>query len=109
MNELEKAILTEIADSYPELKNNLIRHYSELQINNRKFTGVGVYINFEYKNTELEPIRKNHLSGKAELIIPNMEFPVTYEIAFTNGMISFMELISNEEEWNGGFEGFKLE
>ena len=108
MNELEKAILNEVADSYPEFKSNLIKHYSELRVKNRKYTGTGVYVNFEYKSAEVAPIEKNHLSGKAELLIPKLEFPVTYEIAITNGMISFMELVSNEGKWNGESDVFKL-
>ena len=108
MNELEKEILNEIANSYPDLKNNLIKHYSELRVKNREYTGIGIYVNFEYEIAELSPIDKNHLTGKAELLIPTLEFPVTYEIAITNGKIDFMELVSNDGDWNGGSDGFKL-
>lgn len=108
MNELEQEILNEIANSHPNLKYNLIKHYAELRIKKREYTGIGIYVDFEYSNAELSPIDKSHLSGKAELLIPNLEFPVTYEIAITNGKIDFMELVSNEGEWNGESDGFKL-
>lgn len=108
MNELEKEILNEIANSHPNLKSSLIKHYSELSVKKREYTGIGIYVNFEYSNAELPPIDKKHLSGKAELIIPTLEFPVTYEIAITKGKIDFMELVSNEGEWNGKSDGFQL-
>ena len=108
MNELEKEILNEIVNSHPDLKNNLIKHYSELRVKKREYTGIGIYVNFEYGNAELSPIDKKHLTGKAELLIPTLEFPVTYEIAITNGKIDFMELVSNEGEWNGKSDGFQL-
>tara|TARA_R110000868_G_scaffold163078_1_gene395209 strand:+ start:201 stop:545 length:345 start_codon:yes stop_codon:yes gene_type:complete len=108
MNELETAILEEIANSNPELNANLKAHYSVLRIIGRKYTGVGIFVNFKYENLELTPISANHLGGNAELLIPKLEFPVTYEIAITNGMIDFIELVSNGGDWNGEFDGFKL-
>jgi hypothetical protein len=108
MNELEKAILNEIAKTHSDLKESLSKHFSVLRIKNREFTGVGIYVNFEYDNSDLPLIPKNHLTGNAELKIPNLEFPVNYEIAITNGLISFMELVANGSEWNGKYDGFNL-
>lgn len=108
MNELETAILEEIANSHPTLMTNLQAHYSVLRIKNRKYTGVGMFVNFKYENLALRPIVENHLGGNAELLIPKLKFPVTYEIAITDGMIDFLELVANDRDWDGKFDGFKL-
>ena len=108
MNELEKAILNEIANTHSDLKESLEKHFSALRIKNREYTGVGIYVNFEYNHSDLPLIPKRHMTGNSELIIPNLEFPVTYEIAITNGLISFMELVANGSGWDGKYDGFNL-
>lgn len=64
MNELEKAILSEITKTHSDLKTILVKHFSVLRIKNREYTGVGIYVNFEYENSDLPLIPKKSFNWK---------------------------------------------
>jgi hypothetical protein len=101
LNKLETSILERLAKEYPFIKE----HIPFLKIDNREYTGVGAYVNFDYdnpNNIELKSgIDNKAISTNERIEIDGLKHGLCYEVDITDGKIKFIELVTFGEEWNG--------
>jgi hypothetical protein len=108
LNEIELALLTKLSNKYDLLSN----HVPFLRVTNRKKTGVGMYIKFDYSKIdkvlkEVEP--RNAAISTNELIeVSNLKYGLCWEVDITEGRVNYIEIVSNGEEWDGTFPDFHL-
>jgi hypothetical protein len=106
LNQFEISILTKIAAEYPILKI----HIPFLIVKSRKPTGIGMYIDFDYKGqpNDIPLIDQTYsaLSIKDSLVMEGLKNGLVYEISVTNGLIDFLELVTYGEEWDGTIRRF---
>lgn len=109
LNNFELSILEKISVEYPFLKS----HVPFLRIRSRQRTGVGMYAGFLYADDieflESIPARFSHLSSNSVLRIEGLKYGLSYEIAITNGRMDFLEVVANEEDWDGQHQNFWFE
>lgn len=105
-NHFEKAIFNEIASTYPSLR----AHLPFIFVKSRECTGVGGYINIGYTGKAVSPFEPGNcaISTNAIIKLPGLKIGLGYEIAITNGLINFIELITYGEDWNGDTAGFEI-
>ncbi len=108
LNPLELSLLQGLAKKYPTIG----LHIPFLKVKSRVFTGVGMYVNFEYaEGNQTLPILElqNSTIGNNEIIeIPGLEFGLGYEVDITDSKINFIEFITYGEAWDGDTSTFKL-
>jgi hypothetical protein len=106
LNEIELTLLDGLTTKHPSLKS----HISHLKVKERKATGVGMYVNFEYINFEEKLENLNSLFSNEENIeFPNLKYGLGYVIDITDGEIKYIEFITyGEENWNGKFDGYRI-
>lgn len=105
LNELELTLLNGLITKYPSLKS----HIAHLRVSERKATGVGMYVNFEYENFSGEFENLNSLFSNQENIqIPGLERGLCYLIDVTDGEIKYIEFVTYDEDWNGDLNGYKI-
>lgn len=108
MNTFETAILNRLADNYPTIK----LHLPFIEVKNREVTGVGMFVNFSYRNepVDLKLIKplNGAISTNDNIEIQTLEFGLGYEVNISDGKITFMEIITYGEEWDGDVAGFIL-
>ena len=102
LNNFELAILERIAAKYPFVQ----AHIPLLCVQSRKNTGVGMYVNFHYKDTDIsfEAIPANYiaLSAGSHLNMDGLQHGLVHEVAITGGRIDFLELATyGFEQWDG--------
>jgi hypothetical protein len=106
LNNFEREILQQVADAYPFLHS----HIPLLRVNSRELTGVGMYVNFTYRDNSdyFSPIPSNYnaLSGKSHLNMEGLEHGLAYEISTSNGRVEFIELVTYGEPWDGAIRKF---
>lgn len=106
LNEFEIAVLNRLADKYLTLKV----HLPFLEVKDRKITGVGMYVDFSYRNEpiDLKPIEPSTgaLSTNDNIEIKGLEFGLGFELNITDGKIIFMEFITYGERWDGKTKNF---
>jgi hypothetical protein len=109
MNSLEKDIIEEVIEYHSKSTPGLIDQVSNLVVSSRKYTGVGIYVNFDLtKQIELyKPSLKRSqvLSSETLIYLDNLEYPISYELNLTkNGKFQFIEIVSNDgNDWNGEY------
>lgn len=110
LNLLESTLVTLIIEEHAVRYLEFVFHIPLLKIKNREFTGVGSYSNFLYsKKIKFDNVIDTAISSNKSLIIPCLKNELSYELAITNGMINYLEIVTNgNEEWNGDFESFQL-
>jgi len=106
LNNFEFAILQKISNEYTFLKS----HIQFLQVESRKATGVGMYVNFSYQkdSSGYKEIPSNFyaLGSNSSLLMEGLTHELSYEIAVTNGKIDFLEVVANCEDWDGTVRDF---
>jgi len=107
LNNLELMLINGLIQKYPFLKS----HIPYLRVKERKITGVGMYVNFEYINSEQELNFENInalFSGEEKIQIKSLKKGLSYVIDITDGKILYIEFITYNETWNGKFGDYKI-
>jgi hypothetical protein len=112
LTSLECAIINEIV-RYNEKWYPFIRsHIPLLKVKSREYTGVGVYIYFEYITERVEiPICNVDsliLSSDQTLEIDTLSYGLNYELNLSKNRFDFLELVTNGENWDGKYNAFKF-
>lgn len=100
LNNLEISILDRLSIKYPFVKH----HIPFLKVATRENTGVGMYVNFIYDNPDKEiyaPIKNSIISTNEIIGIEGLKYGLGYEVDVTDGRMTFIELVTHGEEWNG--------
>lgn len=88
------------------------KHLSYLRVTSLEKTGVGVYVNFKDAYGEdlicLDVKKHIVLTSTKTLDIDILDWELNYELNITDGKIDFLELVANDELWDGSYEGFVL-
>ena len=111
LNSFEQALLIEIANYNPVYKDGITALLSCLEVVNREYTGVGLYVSFDtQKQTEQKFKKSSVCLGSSKLLyVDTLQYNLTYELNFTEGKISFLEIVTNgDESWRGDYEAFDL-
>ena len=109
LNELETALLKTILEENKEKYPLLLSHFPLLRVNNREYTGVGFYSNFEYLSPIQESEINDIISSDKELTIKGIKNQLTYVLDITGGKIKYLEVVTNgNEKWEGKAEIFFL-
>ncbi|SFH84302.1 hypothetical protein [Halpernia frigidisoli] len=105
LNALELKLLDGLIKKYPKLKF----HLDFLKVSERKITGVGLYVNFEYVNPKIDFEDINVLFSNEENIeIQKLKHGIGYVIDVTDGKILYIEFITYGENWDGKFDEYKI-
>ena len=107
INELESILLNGLIQKYPSLKS----HIPYLVITERKSTGAGLLVNFDYSSSakELKFDDINALfSGEENIEIKGLKHGLGYVIDITDGQILYIEFTTYGENWNGKIGDFKI-
>ena len=105
LNELELTLLEGLTTNYPQLKS----HIPYLKVVERKNTGTGLDVNFDYKDYSGELDDTNALFSNEENIeIKGLKEGLSYVIDVTVGQITSMEFSTYNEKWDGKFTDFKI-
>ena len=107
LTELESTLLNGLIQKYPALKS----HSPYLKVKERKITGTGMEVNFEYTNSEEELNFEdiNALFSNGENIeVKGLKQGLGYVIDVTDGKISYLELVTYGETWNGNLDDYKI-
>jgi hypothetical protein len=102
--ELVCAILKANQESYP----SLLEHLPNLTVKSREYTGVGLYVNFEDKTTNLYSPKDAIISSGKRLIIEGVDYELSYELNITDGRLHFLEIVTNDGQWDGTFKNYEL-
>ena len=107
LSNLEVILLNGLEQKYPSLKS----HIPFLKVKDREITGVGMYLNFEYVNSDgkikFEDINAL-FSNEENIQINNLKYGLGYVIDITDGEIKYIEFITYGESWNGIFGDYKI-
>ncbi|MDT3740502.1 MAG: hypothetical protein RO257_13485 [Candidatus Kapabacteria bacterium] len=103
--ELLKAIIKDNESNYPFLKI----HFPHIYIKSREYTGVGIYVYFEYsKYFEFNDVNVLVTSTKC-LTIDLLENELSFVLNITNGRIDLLEIVTNGDDiLNTEIINFKL-
>lgn len=107
LHELESTLLIGLVEKYPSLKS----HLPFLIVKDRKITKSGMIVDFEYMNAEEELNFDdiNALFSNGENIeVKGLKQGLGYVIDITEGQISYLELVTYGENWNGKLEDYKI-
>ncbi len=109
LSKLESAVLERLANTYPFLKKQI----PYLMVKDRKATGVGMYVNFEYLNNseDFEDMTVPYLalSTNENIEMEGLEYGLGFEVDITNGKIKFIEFITyGEDTWDGSLGEFRF-
>lgn len=107
LNDLESILLNGLTEKYPSLKS----HISYLKVKDREITKVGMTVNLEYTNAEdefnFEDINAL-FSGGENIEVKGLKQGLSYVIDVTDGQISYIELTTYGENWNGKLGDYKI-
>lgn len=106
-NDLESTLLNGLVEKYPDLK----LHIPFLKVKDRKSTGTGMEVNFEYTNAdgEIHFEEINALfSGGENIQIKGLKQGLSYVIDVSEGRISHLEFSTYGENWNGKLGDYKI-
>lgn len=107
LTDLESTLLNGLIQKYPALKS----HIPYLKVKERKITEAGMEVNFEYTNSEEELNFEdiNALFSNGENIeVKGLKHGLGYVIDVTDGKISYLELVTYGENWNGKLDDYKI-
>ena len=98
LNNLEIEILQEIIKDNKRDYPFLEIHFPFIYVKSREYTGVGIYVNFEYsKYFEFNNLNVLITSSKC-LTVDMLENELSYVLNITNGRIDFLEIVTNGED-----------
>ncbi len=105
LNTLEITLLNGLVEKYPSLKS----HIDNLKVSERKSTGTGLIVSFEYVNSEIGNEDINALFSNEENIqIKKLKRGLSYVIDITAGRIEYIEFSTYEEKWDGVFGEYTI-
>lgn len=108
LNAFELSILESCSNEYPQVKE----HIPFLTVTDRERTGVGMYINFSYLShaEQLPRIASNYESiGSREIIeMEGLKHGLNFEIATEDGLLLFIEIVTNGEQWDGNIRKYRF-
>lgn len=112
LNKLEKAIINEIVEFNKKKYSTIRTHVPYLNVKSRENTGVGIFVYFGYSeegsNLKMDNSEDIYLSSDKSLELDVLKYGLNYELNITNGKIDFLELVTNGEDWDGGYGDFKF-
>ena len=92
--ELLQAIIKDNENNYPFLEI----HFPYIYVKSREYSGVVIYVNFEYsKYFEFNDLNVLITSSKC-LTVDILENELSYVLNITNGRIDFLEIVTNGED-----------
>jgi hypothetical protein len=109
LNNFELKVLELVSSKYPSLRN----HIPYLRVARRKYTGVGIFVYFNY----LEPpddlksleLLIDTLSTWDQIKIKGLKYDLSWEVVITDGRINFIEFVTNgNEAWDGSVNNFLI-
>ena len=107
LNKLESTLLDGLIQKYTSLKS----HIPYLIVTERKSTGAGLLVNFDYSSAadDLQFDDINALfSGEENIEIKGLKHGLGYVIDITDGKILYIEFSTYGENWNGKIGDFKI-
>lgn len=105
LNKLELTLLNGLSVKYPSLKS----HIDNLKVAQRKSTGTGLIVTFEYTNSEVELEDINALFNNEENIeIKKLKRGLSYVIDITAGQIEYLEFSTYDEKRDGEFGDYTI-
>lgn len=108
LNSLESAIFSSLAQKYPLINN----HLPFLIVKNRKATGVGMYVDFDYSIPEpiVLNIENKAISNNEVIRMNGLVNGLQYEVNIEGGKLLYMELVTlGGEHWDGLIRSFVME
>lgn len=109
LNSLETEIIELIVKLEPENRSIYEEHLPLLRVKEREFSGIGVFSHFEYTRTPEKLFPEKKFSSTDKLIkIDSREADIQDNLLFENGLISMLELVTWNDEWNGEYKNFQL-
>ena len=109
LNNIEIAVLQAIISENQEKYQFLNLHFPYLVVKSRKYTGVGMYSNFEYSKEFVQSNVNVLLTSLKELTVDNLENELSYVLDITSGKIQFLEIVTNgNDTFQGEIINFKL-
>lgn len=106
LNKFEKEVLERLSNKYEHLKE----HIPFLVVKSREYTGVGLYMNFEYiKNVERLPIKEDSLGIDDYIIMEGLENELIFELDISDGLMNFLEFVTCGENWDGTIKNYSFE
>lgn len=103
LNKLEIDILEKFVEKYSYLEPHILA----LEVKNRTYTGVGIYVNFSYKyNIDEFSKSQDSLSANITVQFDNLKNPVIVELDISDGKINYLEFVTIGENWNGEYKTF---
>jgi hypothetical protein len=109
LNDLESAVLEEIAIEYPVVK----AHIPYLQVASREYTDAGMYINFTYNDDgyPLPKLEGELLSVKKTIMLDTIGHGLGHVLWVADGRANFLELFAygDDEHWDGTYNTFEFE
>lgn len=108
INEFEHSLLMRLATHYPSVE----QHIPYIRITSRTATGVGMYVDMSYVKTG-GPIPDlgivdGAISTNERIAIPGLEYGLGYEVDITDGRLTFIEIYTYGEGWDGNLEGYRF-
>jgi hypothetical protein len=106
LNSFEVLLLERLSIKYPNIKT----HLAFLKVLNRENTGVGIYINFFYKdiNILIPNLHNSSISTNEDIQVEGLQYGLGYEVSIIDGKIEFIELITYANEWIGDMNDFHV-
>jgi hypothetical protein len=106
LNNLELATLERVAIKNP----SLAQHIPYLKVKERKLTGVGMFVKFEYSDkvgiiNNIEPTNVS-LGTRDPIKMTNLKYGLGFEVDISNGRVNYIEFVTYGEEWDGSISEF---
>ena len=113
LNELENIILTDIVKYQLKANNIDLRlQLQNLEVIKREYTGIGIYVHFQTINredlNENLDYKKRYFASPIEIILDTLEYQISFDLNLNQkGHFDFLEIVSNEGNWNGEYNEIK--
>lgn len=113
LNKLEFAIIQELFRSNYGKENvgDLLTHIPYIYVKERTFTGVGLYVNFDYKSENkliLDKDLRMHLTSSKSLLFSNFGEYFYFELDISHGKLNYIEIVTYVDGWNGSIDSFEF-
>ncbi|WP_299213510.1 hypothetical protein [uncultured Dokdonia sp.] len=114
LNKLEFAIIQEVFKSKTTSKENLflLEYLPFLKVVERDFTGVGLYVKFDYDNIKQIEFNENlnaNLSSNKSLKFDSFEEYFSFELSIDKGKFNYIEIVTYDDGWDGKYDSFSFE
>lgn len=110
LTKFELDIIDEIIRYNGEEGNSLKLHIPHLRVKSREYTGVGIYVNFDYIGTEtdlkFDSTGWNILSSNRLLEMDSIEHGLNYMLHIQNGRFEFLEIVTYVDLWDGSINTY---